>query len=388
MNPSSPPPRVIGLVGMSLYGQDSGIVRGVAHYAQTRNWRVQLCGDSERELTELQRNFQVDGIIAHVTRDETARHLEHFGIPVVNVSGHNPMKYPFPFAVHEMDLAGQMAADYFWNRGFRHFAVEPLPMRFPEVYVSLGALGFIRKIQDYGAVVHGLQESLARTRLDPSSKQTQAFPVEHLNDLPQPAAVFVVGDRLAARIAGMCQDQGLSVPEDIALLGFGDFELVCETAYPPLSSIQTQNEEQGRQAAGLLYQMLTGATLEKREHLIPPSGIVTRRSTDALSIEDRVVAKAVGYIRSADLRDISCQMVANACGINRRTLERKFRQSLGHTLYTEIQHWRCARARTLIQTSRLPLKAVAIDAGFRDADHMGKVFKSILGQRPKDLRPS
>ena len=386
MSSLKPEPNVIAMVGMSLYGQDADIVRGVAHYAQHRNWRLQLCGSAPHEIEELGRNFRVKGLIAHVNNPETAKQLRGFGVPVINISGHTPMDHDFPFVVHEMDLAGQMAADYFWQRGYRNFVIEPAPLRFQDLYVSLGGIGFTRRLHAYGAKVYELTESLAYTRSGTTDPAAEPYPLCSLKNLPLPAAIFVVGDRLAARICGMCQDEGLSVPEEVAVLGFGNFELVCETAYPPLSSIQTHDGELGRQAAALLYNCMKGNPPATREHLVPPLGIVTRRSSDALSIEDRTVAKAVNYIRTADLRGITCDDVALHSGINRRTLERKFRQVLGRSLYTEIQTWRCDRARTLLQTTQLPLKFVAVEAGFRDADHMGKVLKAHLGQSPKTLR--
>lgn len=380
------PAKNIALIGMALYGQDAGIVRGLTGYAQHRNWRLHLCGARERDINELLENIRIDGVIAHVTEEALAAQLRDLNKPVVNVSGHSPVQMGFPFVAHEVDLAGRMAAAYFLQRGYRHFACEPAPGRFQELSVGLGSLFFAQTIAEAGLVCHELTESLAFTRVGVDTRALRGYPLVSLRDLPRPAAVFVMGDRLAARLSAVAQEEGLAVPDDLAILGFGNFELVCETAYPPLSSIQTDNENQGRAAGELLYDLLRGAPQDSLEHVIPPLGVITRRSTDALAIEDPQVAKAVQYIRQADLREINCDQVAAVSGVNRRTLERKFREVLGRTLYTEIQRWRSDRARLLLQTTTLPLKSIALESGFRNSDHMTKVLRSTLGKTPRQFR--
>lgn len=382
-------PKIIAVIGISLHGQDAAILRGIARYAQRRNWRVQVCGGTERDFRELESNFDIQGIIAHVMSQEMTEAFLKLKVPLVNISGHSPEAHPFPYVIYDMDRVAEMAADYFWQKGYRHFALEPTPRRFSEAFMSRGGKQFLKQIQHYGASCHELEESLVFTRFSKDEEKGTPHPDFHLSslrDLPRPTAIFVLSDRLAARLCGKCQDQGIAVPDDLVILGFGNFELICETAYPPLSSIRTDDEELGRTAADLLYHLLQGETPPHKKHLIPPLGVVSRRSTDALAIEDRSVAKAVHYIRQADLHHISCDEVALASGLNRRTLERKFREVLGRSLYTEIQRWRCDRAKELLQTTLLPMKSVAFEAGFRNADHMGKVLKSTLGKTPKQLR--
>ena len=381
-------PSVIAVVSIALHGQDAAILRGIARYAQRRNWRIQVCGGTERDFRELQSNFDIRGIIAHVIDQEMVNAFLSLGIPVINISGRRPDEFPFPYVNHDMKRVGEMAADYFWQKGYRHFAVEPTPRQFNENFISAGANRFSQCLKQYGVSCRELTESLIFTRLAGTEEGTPnpEFLLTALKDLPRPSAIFVLSDRLAARLCGLCHDQNISIPDEIAILGFGNFELICETAYPPLSSIATNDEELGRTAADLLYRALQGEKFSTKEHLIPPLGIVSRRSTDALAIEDRAVAKAVHHIRQSDLRLLSCDQVALASGLNRRTLERKFKQVLGRSIYSEIQHWRCNEAKHLLQSTHLPLKSIAIDAGFRNADHMGKVLKSLSGKTPRQLR--
>lgn len=388
MSASSPKPDVIAVVGISLHGQDAAILRGIAQYGQRRNWRIQVCGGTERDFRELESNFSIQGIIAHVLDLEMVEAFAALKIPVINISGNRPTEFPFPYVNHDMAMVGEIAANYFCEKGYREFAVEPAPRQFNEDFISAGAKHFTEFIGERGYSCRELKESLIFTRLakDQSAEPNPDYILTGLSELPHPTAIFVLSDRLAARLCGLCQDQNISIPEDVVILGFGNFELICETAYPALSSIATNDEELGRTAADLLYQSLQGHPPARKEHLIPPLGVITRRSTDALAIEDPAIAKAVNYIRQADLRVIKCADIARASGVNRRTLERKCQRVLGRSLYHEVQHWRSEQARKLLQTTYLPLKAIAIEAGFRDADHMGKVLKSTLGKTPRQLR--
>lgn len=388
MKPLVHGPKIIAVVGMSLHGQDAGILRGIARYAQNRNWRVQICGSQERDFRDLEQNFEIQGIIAHVFDMEMVRDFQTHDVPVINISGTRPEAFPFPYVNFDMKQVGDLAADYFLQKGYRHFAVEAAPGRFNDHFIVQGSEQFCRQIRAKGYTCFELEESLYFSRLEKGSAPDPHpdLPLSSLETLPRPAAIFVLGDRLATRLCGLCQEKGISVPEELAILSYGNFELVCETAYPPVSSIATPDEELGHTAAHLLHQLLLGKTLREKKHLIPPAGILSRRSTDALAIEDLAVAKAVHFIRQSDLREIDCDQVALASGINRRTLERKFRSVLGRSLYGEIQHWRTDRAKHLLQHTLQPLKNVASEAGFRDADHMSKVLRSTLGQTPRQLR--
>ena len=71
---------------------------------------------------------------------------------------------------------------------------------------------------------------------------------------------------------------------------------------------------------------------------------------------------------------------------NRRTLERKFRESVDCTIAEEITRLRLERAKRRMVETDAPMKDVALEAGFRNADHFYKVFSRVEGLPPSDFR--
>jgi LacI family transcriptional regulator len=67
---------------------------------------------------------------------------------------------------------------------------------------------------------------------------------------------------------------------------------------PATSSIAQGAKQIGYQAAALLHRLMRGVKPTKLLNIVPPIGVVTRKSTDVLAIEDSVTADAMTFIRS------------------------------------------------------------------------------------------
>jgi AraC-like DNA-binding protein len=97
---------------------------------------------------------------------------------------------------------------------------------------------------------------------------------------------------------------------------------------------------------------------------------------------DRFVAEAVRLIWTAGQHAINVSEVVASFPTSRRSLERRFQRTLGHTILDEIIHCRIERAKQLLVETDLPLKAVAIAAGFSSTERMSKVFRRAEGIAP------
>lgn len=77
-----------------------------------------------------------------------------------------------------------------------------------------------------------------------------------LLDLPQPpTAVFAVSDKTAIGAYRAAQDCGLTIPDDISIVGFDDVEM-AQLLSPPLTTVQNSAEEMGRVAFERLLNMI------------------------------------------------------------------------------------------------------------------------------------
>ena len=182
-----------------------------------------------------------------------------------------------------------------------------------------------------------------------------------LRALPRPTALFAAYDIRARQVLDACHAAGLAVPDDIAILGVDDDEVICETAAPALSSIPLSMADAGFRAAELLDRVMsTGA--------------------DALVRRCRALMEAnVG--RPFNVADLVASL-----GVSRRTLETRFRAATGRSLNDEITELRIRRAKTMLAKSALPQSAIAAACGFCDASHLNVIFRRHCGAPPSAFR--
>jgi AraC-like DNA-binding protein len=92
------------------------------------------------------------------------------------------------------------------------------------------------------------------------------------------------------------------------------------------------------------------------------------------------------YIWSHSHNQISVLDIARHTGLNRRTLERGFKEGTGTTLFNEIQHCRISRAALLLRESDVSIKYVIGRAGFTSYQQIRLAFKKHFGLSPEEYR--
>jgi LacI family transcriptional regulator len=93
-------------------------------------------------------------------------------------------------------------------------------------------------------------------------------------------AVFCGSDQIARGVADTLRESGCRVPEDVALVGFDNWDVMATASRPPLTTIDPNLAELGRVAAGKLLAAIEGGTLEQGRLLLP-CDLVIRQSTGA-----------------------------------------------------------------------------------------------------------
>jgi LacI family transcriptional regulator len=220
---------------------------------------------------------------------------------------------------------------------------------------------------------------------DRSHKRRSAAMGAWLASLPKPVAVFAANDLWGFELVQAARELRLHVPDDVALLGVDNEELLCEIAHPPLSSIRMGAEQIGHAAVSLLERLLLRQRIPKDIARVPPLEVVTRQSSDVLAVEDPDVAAALRHIRQHALRGLNVKELLNEVPLNRRTLERRFVSVLGHTPLEEIRRIRIERAKVLLQTD-LPMYEVASRSGFGTAEYLATSLRQATGSTPTAYR--
>ena len=207
-----------------------------------------------------------------------------------------------------------------------------------------------------------------------------------LRALPKPVGVFVPADDWGLQASEACRQAGMRIPEDVALIGVDNDDLNCQLSRPRQSSVIVPSERIGYEAAALLDRLLAGNRPPAEPILLPSLGVVSRRSTDFLAIEDQEVASAMRFIREHAHEPLQVDDVVRVISLSRRMLEIRFQKSIGWGISKEIQRAHLELARRLLTRTKLPVSTVAIKAGFSDNRQLDVVFRKELGQSPSEYR--
>ena len=367
------PRRPVVILALGWYS--AAIHRGIARYALQERWIL----DSRMARTGHYRSsWKGDGIICNLGMDPVMdRLVEKAGIPVVSIGNH---PHPTILRVSSDNTAvGRMAADYFLQRGFKHFAFY-LRENSPGERERMAA--YRDRVQEAGFRFYTLDRSGAEP---PTGDFSRALARE-LARLPHPLAVFAEYDDLVIEVLDACITGDIHVPEQVALLGVGDDPLRCEFAPVPLSSIDDDEEFIGHEAAGLLARLMKGESDPGCPILIGPRGVTSRQSTDILAVNHPLVAMALRQIWEHYTEPINAKHIAATIPMSYRRLHDAFIQHVGHSMAYEITHKRIERAQNLLRETDKKLMEVARLSGFTGQERLNKVFKHLLGITPAGYR--
>ena len=117
------------------------------------------------------------------------------------------------------------------------------------------------------------------------------------------------------------------MPDDVAVIGVDNDEMLCELSNPPLSSVKQPARRIGYQTA-MLDRLMAGKKAPQLRFIVPPEGVVTRRSTESLVIEDVEVADVVQFIREHACNRIQVPDVVKMVDVSRSTLRTRFKAVL------------------------------------------------------------
>ena len=208
-----------------------------------------------------------------------------------------------------------------------------------------------------------------------------------LKKLPKPLALMAADDDLGRDIIAVCKAAGISVPEQVAVLGVDNDQFVCDLCTPSLSSIALNTERAGYETAELLERLMSGQEeMANQQIIVQPTRVVTRHSTDITVIEDPDIARAVNFIMNNSTVNINVNDVTNSVSMSRRNLERRFLAVMGRTVLSEIKRVRVQAIKNMLEETNLKVIKVATMLGFKSTGHLSKYFKRETGMTTKQYR--
>ncbi len=369
--------------------QVGGIFRFAGAHA---DWELHLFTrpDTPEDLNRIVRSFVPDGIITgHPSVFTMFRRRLHRAIPGVLVDFASSEKTKADARVFCDDHAiGVFAAQSFVRRGFTSFAFA-------------GIEGGANDSDAFNAIAreNGFRRALAKAGFRCASYRESTPPnvwhysdaarlTEWLTTLPKPCALLAHSDILAQSVLNACGKAGLSVPEQIAIIGIDNEESVCENATPTLSSIEPDFSGGGFRAAEILDSLMRHG----KDARIPRRAtygvlrLVDRMSSQNVTGAHRRTARALEVIRGGALSGMGAADVAAAIGVSTRMLEITFRKTLGRTVRDELLRVRLDEAKRLLATTRIPIGDIASKCGFRTTSALKAVFSRRFGMSMRGWR--
>jgi LacI family transcriptional regulator len=374
------PPKVALLVETSnAYAR--GLLRGIVSYIREhRPWSLYLSEHNRGDRPPgWLAGWKGPGIIARIETPAMAAVARKLQMPIVDVSAARLIP-SLPWFETDDGAIAHLAAEHLIECGFKQFAFAG-DERFN--WSNWRCEHYQRSLKAAGHECHVYRPSKGFSIDDERQVDELA---QWIRQLPKPVGIMACYDLRGQQVLDACRREGVAVPEDVAVLGVDNDDLLCELSDPPLSSVIPNAHRTGYEAARLLDEMMGGRKARGETHLIPPLGIATRQSTDVLAIEDRNVARAVHFIRQHACDGIKVNDVLRAVPHSRRLLESRFKKFLGRTPHEEILRVRLNRVKQLLTETDLSLEQIAERAGFAHVEYLSVAFRREEGMPPSAFR--
>jgi LacI family gluconate utilization system Gnt-I transcriptional repressor len=241
-----------------------------AHGYQLMLGQSGYVGSREDALLEAIIGRRPDGIVLTgiMHSDEGRRRLLASGIPVVETWDLTPTPIDMLVGFSHVEV-GRKVAEFLHAKGRRRLAVlagdDERARRRQDAFVAAAKALGLKKVQ---SVVVPAPTTLGSGRA--------ALP-ELLRGPGAVDAVFCSSDLLALGVMTEAQSRGISVPEQLAVVGFGDLDFAADL-HPALSTVRINAAEVGRRAAQFIVDRAEGRKVEERVVDIGFS-IVDRKTT-------------------------------------------------------------------------------------------------------------
>lgn len=361
--------------------------RGILRYARDsgEQWmvcRMPLSYKTERGMRGVvhwAEEWKADAIMGKFKPDDDLQPFMDRGIVVI-AQDHKRRFDSVPNVTSAYIATGRMAADYFLDRGFRSFAYCGYE---GAVWSEERCRGFRQRISGRGK---DCPFSLFTDQLTDEPWQTNDLKLLNwLRSLPHRTAIFCCDDRQASMVLSACFEAGIKVPEDFAVLGVDNDEIVDELDEPTLSSVNLDIEQGGYEMARMI-DAIKQQDQPGSDIVIQPAGIVPRQSTNTFAAEEPYVQKAIDFIHDNMDRKFSVADLLHHLPVSRRLLEIRFREVTGTTLHDYIVRHRIERFAHRLISSVLSVKEIALDMEFDNYGNLVRLFKTYMGCTPTEYR--
>jgi LacI family transcriptional regulator len=263
----------VGLLTDDTYGRFTlPVMAGISEGLIDHGVSVFLCAvEDNPELARIHVDAmldkQVDGIIATGKRIDKPLpvDLSRLAVPVVYALTAGPAD---AVTLVPDDRQGALeAASHLIARGCRRIAHVTGPRDFGVVHeralACSDALAAAQGVVGLGTLYGGWSESWGHEAVAELWSQPQT-----------PDGIFCGNDQIARGVVDALRERGVNVPGNVSVVGFDNWEIVAAQTRPPLTTIDMNLKELGRQAGLALTRLVNGETVQRGIWKLPCSLIV------------------------------------------------------------------------------------------------------------------
>lgn len=356
-----------------------GLLKGIANYRNNQSdWVVFY------DTTNTHKNWRKWKPAALITGDhkltkgKTSVILDN--ITIFSIKGEGETNVLFK-VINDNKAIGVMAAEHLMERGFQNFAF----FGFEDLLWSQDrSTSFKQKIMQnmrtHKFYEHGVSSS-KRLFL-----QEQKRLINWLKAIPKPIGLLTCNDEAGRIVLEAAKLANQHIPDDIAVLGVDNDVINCGFSLPPLSSIALNTERAGYEIAETLDQWIKNRKTPNQNITVSPVYVVKRQSTDILAINDIAVTDAIRFIREHVRENIQVTNVYEAVGVSRRTLEIRFKNSVGHSVSKEIKICQINLISEMLLNTNYSMLRIARIMGHSNEAHIARFFCRYKGMNPLAYR--
>ncbi len=352
---------------------------GAARYAREANW---ILDTRMAHYGALPDDWEGDGILtlALPNRPDLTRCLRKTHVPIVTLTA-DVEKLNAARVLLDNFQMGQLAAEHLLQRGFRNLA-----------FFKCTDYSDVRgREAGFAAAVHAAGLDYAQLDWHAAAQKNVRYSMvawlyRQLKKQPKPLGVMAQSDHRAYSVINACEAAGLPIPEQVAVVGVDNDPYTCEFAPVPITSVDSNRAELAYRGCRLLDRLMEGEAAPSQPLVVPPIGLVVRRSSDTLAIEDPEVAKAVTFIwqnygQRIGVADVVASTLASRCA-----LYKAFKHYVGRTIREELERKRIEHARRLLLTTSDKVHRIARQCGFASGEQFCRAFARVTGSTPSDYR--
>lgn len=354
------------LVNLAMnYSYSRELWRGIVRYSY-ENSRWAIFPENTTAIKEGP-SQEFDGVIAMIGNAAEAERLKKITKAVVNVSNRG---FHIASVINDDIEIGRLSANYLLNKGYKHFAFLGDNMFLTQQRLE----GYRRTLAEHGFTCTEL--------INTSDRDVR----EWLKGTEISTAILCADDLGSFRVMRNCWLLEIPVPQHLAILGVNNDETYCLSSSIGLSSVMLASEKIGFLAAKLLDDLLHDRASQDTVIRVPPLNVISRISTDMQSIQDGLVRKALCYIQDNVHRSIRVNDLLDYLSVSRRTLERRFKEKLGHSPHFAINRARVEVAKKLLEATDMKMEDIAEHCGFSEARILYRNFRMVAGVSPAKYR--